>query len=215
MPMRYEFERELKELHKDLIKMGTIIEKSLDDAIEALKSQNVELAKDVINRDDIIDDMELQLEKKCLLIIARQQPIATDLRDIASVLKIITDLERIADHCADISKYTINLSKEKYIKSLTHIPEMAEKVKLMIKDTIDSYVNQDIELAKQICERDDIIDQYFHDIVDELVTIMENNSEYVKQCTDFMFIVKYLERMGDHATNIAEWIIFIVTGKHQ
>lgn len=215
MPMRYEFERELKELHKDLIKMGTIIEKSLDDAIDALKNQNVELAKDVINRDDVIDDMELELEKKCLLTIARQQPIATDLRDIASVLKIITDLERIADHCADISKYTINLSKEKYIKSLTHIPEMAEKVKVMIKDTIDSYVNQDIELAKQICERDDIIDQYFHDIVEELVTIMENNSKYVKQCTDFMFIVKYLERMGDHATNIAEWIIFIVTGKHQ
>ena len=214
MPMRYAFEKKLNELHKDLIKMGTIIEKSMNDTVEALKTQNVELAKAVIDRDDEIDKMELRIEKECLILIARQQPIATDLRDIASVLKIITDLERIADHCSDISKYTIRLANETYIKPLIHIPEMAEEVKKMIKDTIDSCVNQDIELAKNVCKRDDIIDNYFETIVNELIEIMENNSEVVKQCTDFMFIVKYLERMGDHATNIAEWIIFTVTGEH-
>lgn len=214
MPERVEFQRELDVLHKDLIKMGSIIEKSMDDMIEALMTQNVELAQSVIDRDDAIDDMELKVEKDCIMLIARQQPIATDLRDIAAVLKIITDLERIADHCTDISEYTISLSKEKYIKPLVHIPEMVEKVKHMVKDTIESCVKKDLALAQDIVKRDDEVDNYFYMIVDELVEIMQEKPETVRQCKDFMFIVKYLERMGDHATNIAEWIIYTVTGKH-
>ncbi|QUH27580.1 phosphate signaling complex protein PhoU [Vallitalea guaymasensis] len=214
MPIRYNFEKKINELHKDLIKMGTLIEQSLDDAITALKKQDVSLAKKVISKDDEIDYMELRIEKECLLLIATQQPIAADLRDIASVLKIITDLERIGDHCTDISEYTIRLADEKYIKPLIHIPQMAEEVKKMIKDTIDSCINKDLELAKSVCKRDDIIDNYFDKIVNELMFLMIDNSSVVKQCTDFLFIVKYLERMGDHATNIAEWIIFTVTGEH-
>ncbi|WP_113674607.1 phosphate signaling complex protein PhoU [Vallitalea guaymasensis] len=214
MPIRYNFEKKINELHKDLIKMGTLIEQSLDDAITALKKQDVSLAKKVISKDDEIDYMELRIEKECLLLIATQQPIAADLRDIASVLKIITDLERIGDHCTDISEYTIKLADEKYIKPLIHIPQMAEEVKKMIKDTIDSCINKDLELAKSVCKRDDIIDNYFDKIVNELMFLMIDNSSVVKQCTDFLFIVKYLERMGDHATNIAEWIIFTVTGEH-
>ncbi|GMQ56444.1 phosphate signaling complex protein PhoU [Vallitalea sediminicola] len=214
MPIRYNFEKKINELHKDLIKMGTLIEQSLDDAISALKKQDVSLAKKVIGKDDEIDNMELRIEKECLLLIATQQPIAADLRDIASVLKIITDLERIGDHCTDISEYTIRLADEKYIKPLIHIPQMAEEVKKMIKDTIDSCINKDLELAKNVCSRDDIIDNYFDKIVNELMFLMIDNSSVVKQCTDFLFIVKYLERMGDHATNIAEWIIFTVTGEH-
>lgn len=215
MPMRYAFEKKLKKLHKDLIKMQTIIEKSIDDTIKALKTQDIELAKDVMDKDDEIDKMELQIEEECLLLIARQQPIATDLRRITSILKIITDLERIADHCSDISEYTIKLADETYVKPLIHIPQMADKVKGMIKVTIDSFITQDIELAKTVFEKDDIIDEYFVTIVDELIEIMENNPNVIKQCTYFIFIVKYLERMGDHATNIAEWIVFTVTGKHK
>jgi phosphate transport system protein len=214
MPIRYNFEKKINELHKDLIKMGTLIEQSLDDTISALKKQDISLAEKVISKDDEIDNMELRIEKECLLLIATQQPIAADLRDIASVLKIITDLERIGDHCTDISEYTIKLADEKYIKPLIHIPKMAEEVKKMIKDTIDSCVNKDLKLAKSVCKRDDIIDNYFDEIVDELMSLMINDSNVVKQCTDFLFIVKYLERMGDHATNIAEWIIFTVTGEH-
>lgn len=189
----------------------------MDDAIKALKKQDALLAMEVIQRDDEIDEMELMIEKECLLLIVRQQPMAADLRDIASVLKIITDLERIGDHCTDISEYTIKLANEKkYVKPLVHIPEMAEEVKKkMIKDTIDSCVNRDIELAKKnVCDRDDRIDDYFDTIVEELMSIMATKGDMVKQCTDFLFIVKYLERMGDHATNIAEWIIFTVTGEH-
>lgn len=214
MPTRYNFEKKIEELHKDLIKMGTLIEHSLDDAIQALKKQDVSLAKKVIDKDDEIDNMELRIEKECLMLIATQQPIATDLRDIASVLKIITDLERIGDHCTDISEYTIRLANEQYIKPLIHIPQMAEAVKSMIKDTIDSCVKKDVDLARSVCQRDDAIDDYFDEIVNELMSLMVEKSSVVKQCTDFLFIVKYLERMGDHATNIAEWIIFTVTGEH-
>lgn len=214
MPERYEFQRELNLLHKDLTKMGAEIEKSMDDMIEALMTQNVELAQEVIDRDQEINQMELKIENECILIIARQQPIATDLRDITSVLKIITDLERIADHCADISKYTINLSNENYIKPIIHIPEMVEEVKRMVKDAIDSCVNKDVQLAREVWSRDDVVDQYFYMIVDELVEIMTQKPEAVRQCKEFLFIVKYLERMGDHATNIADWIVYKVTGSH-
>lgn len=214
MPIRNEFEKELNKLHKDLIKMGAIIEQSINDTIKALKTKDIELANEVIKKDDIIDEMERRIERECILLIARQQPIASDLRDITSVLKIITDLERIADHCEDISEYTIKLSQEKYIKALIHIPEMAEKVNKMVKDTIDSYIRKDLELAYEICKRDDEVDKYFDTIIDELIEYMKNDTSVIKQCTDFMFIVKYLERMGDHATNIAEWIIYTITGEH-
>jgi len=215
MPERYEFQRELDVLHKDLTKMGAVIEKTMDDMIESLITQNTDLAQQVIDRDEEIDELELQVEKECILLIARQQPIATDLRDIAAVLKIITDLERIADHCSDIAKYTISLSKEQYLKPLVHIPEMVDKVKLMVKDAINCSVKKDIELAREVCQRDDDVDSYFKMIVEELVDLMVENPHNIRQCKDFMFIVKYLERMGDHATNIAEWVIYTVTGRHE
>lgn len=215
MPVRYEFEKELKELHNDLIKMGHIIEQSMDDTITALKEQDVQLAKEVICRDDVIDHMEGSIEAECLMIIARQQPIATDLRLITSVLKIITDLERIADHCTDICEYTIKLADEPYKKPIEHIPMMAEQVKKMMKAVIESYVEKDIEKAKAVCAEDDIVDGYFDEIVAELQEMMQKDQTFIKQGTCFMFIVKYLERMADHATNIGEWIVFHITGRHK
>ena len=213
MPVRYEFIKELEEIHKNVIKMGTLIEQSIDDTIEALVKQNIKLAQEVIDKDDLIDNMELEIEKEAILLIAKQQPIASDLRKIASVMKIITDLERIADHCADISEYTIKLANERYVKPLIHIPEMADKVKEMVRNTIDSFINNDYDKAKEVVEVDDIIDKYFYSIVDELSDIMKTDSNVIPQCINFIFIVKYLERMGDHATNIAEWIGYIITGK--
>jgi len=214
MPIRYEFEKELNQLHHDLIKMGAIIEQSIDDMIKALLNQNVNLAEEVIRRDDIIDDMERVIEQECILLIARQQPIASDLRDIASILKIITDLERIADHCEDISTYTIRLSEKKYIQPLSEIPIMAEKVKEMIRSVIDSCIRKDLELAKKVAKMDDEVDKLFHILVDKIQEAMVNQPDTIEQCTDYIFIVKYLERMGDHATNIAGWIQYNVTGKH-
>lgn len=214
MAERVEFQRELDMLHRDLTRMGAIIEKSMEDMIEALITHDPVLAREIIDRDDEINEMELKIEKQCILLIARQQPIASDLRDITGVLKIITDLERIGDHCADISEYTIQLANESYVRDLFRIPEMVDKVKRMVQDAIQSSVKKDIALARDVCKRDDEVDQYFYLIIDELVETMKEKPDKIKQCKDFIFIVKYLERMGDHATNIAEWVIYAVTGKH-
>ena len=214
MPERVEFKREVENLYKDLAKMSSLIEKSMDDMIEVLLTQNAELARDVIERDDEIDSLELKVERDCVLLIARQQPIASDLRDVAAILKIITDLERIADHCSDICKYVINLSKEAYVKPLAHIAEMVEIVKSMVTDTINSCIKKDLQVAQDVIKRDDEVDKFFYMIIDELLELMQSNSEAIPQYKEYMFIVKYLERMGDHATNVAEWIIYCVTGLH-
>ncbi|NLK96596.1 MAG: phosphate signaling complex protein PhoU [Epulopiscium sp.] len=213
MPIRYEFEKELTRMHKELLKMGALIEQSIDDTIKAMKNQDVALAREVIQRDDEIDQMELVMEAECIMLVTRQQPIASDLRLIASVLKIVTDLERIADHCADISEYVIRLSNEPYKKPLEHIPMMAQQVKKMVKDTIDSYVEKDIGKARKVIDDDDIVDKYFEDIVKEIQDLMKIQEDFIIQGTYFIFIIKYLERMADHATNICEWIEYNITGK--
>lgn len=214
MVIRHSFEQGLDDLHLELIKMGSLVEESIDNTIQALKKQDIELARQVFLNDDVIDDLEQQIEKKCMNLIARQQPLAKDLRTISTALKIITDMERIADHSADIAELTIRMANVKYIKPLIDIPRMAELAKLMVNKSIDAYVRQDINLAQEVCASDDDVDDLFNKIVLELVNIMKNDPEAVEQAIDFMFIAKYLERMADHATNIGEWVVFNVTGEH-
>lgn len=214
MVTRHFFDRELEILHLDLIKMASLVEESIENTIIALKKQDVELARKIFRNDDIIDELERKIEKICLNLIARQQPLAKDLRTIGTALKIITDMERIADHSADIAEITIRMAEEKYIKPLVDIPRMAELAKLMVNKAIDAYVKQDIELAKIVCDSDDEVDDLFSKIKFELINIMKNNPEAIDQVINFMFISKYLERMADHATNIAEWVVFNVTGEH-
>lgn len=215
MPVRYEFEKELNRLHKDIIKMGAYIEESIEEMLEALNTKNIELAKHVIKKDDLIDEMERKIEREILIIIARQQPIATDLRDVASIMKIVTDLERIADHCEDISHYGIKLAKLESDIPLEIIPKMAESVKSMIGDTIDAYIRKDLELAMELVQRDTVIDEYFYDVIEKLIGIVEKDSTEARAASYYQFIAKYLERMADHAVNIAEWIIYYVTGEIQ
>ncbi|MCD4713793.1 MAG: phosphate signaling complex protein PhoU, partial [Clostridiales bacterium] len=191
-----------------------LIEKALEETIEALVKQDVELAQKIIVGDDKFDQMEIDIESKCISAIATQQPVATDLREILSVLKIVTDLERIADHCQDISKITIDLANKVYVKPLIDIPKMAKEVRKMIKMTIDCYIDQDVDKARVICKDDDIVDDYFRTIFKDLEVIMKDKPDEIKQCMDFLMIAKYLERMADHATNIAEWVIFSVEGRH-
>lgn len=215
MVTRHSFEQELQELHLDLIKMASLTEESIENTIQALKKQDIELARKIFKSDDVIDDLEQKIEKKCLMLIARQQPIAKDLRTISAALKIITDLERIGDHSADIAEITIRMAHEKYIKPLIDVPKMAEKAKQMVKKSIDAYVKQDIELAKEVCASDDEVDELFFKIILELVNLMKNDSQTIEQGINFMFIAKYLERMADHATNISEWVVYNVTGEHE
>ncbi|NDL67770.1 phosphate signaling complex protein PhoU [Anaerotalea alkaliphila] len=213
MPIRYEFDKELNTLHKDLVKMGALIEKSIDDTMEALRKNNLPLAAEVMERDDEIDRMEMEIEKECFTIVARQQPIATDLRDVASILKIVTDLERIGDHCEDICSYIVKNSEIGYVKPLPPIFLMAEKVKRMIRDTIDAFIRKDEVLAAEVCERDDEVDEFFRSIVDDLVEAIEQDPTKTRQNIYYIFITKYLERMADHSTNIAEWVLYFVSGE--
>jgi len=213
--VRNSFDKELEQLQNLMVKMAGLVEESIENSIIALKKQDIELAKQVYDSDDTIDDLEGKIEKLCINLIARQQPLAKDLRTISTALKIITDMERIADQAADIAELTIRMAEMKYIKPLIDIPLMADLVKKMVIKSIDSYIKQDIILAREVCDADDEIDDLFSKIVLELINIMKNNPETVEQATDFMFVVKYLERIGDHATNIAEWVVFNVTGSHE
>lgn len=211
---RNQYLKELDELHMELIKMGGLVEEQIDNSIIALKKQDKLLAKKVHANDDIIDELEKRIERRCLNILAKQQPIAQDLRNICSALKIITDLERIGDHASDIAEIILKISDEKYLKPLLDIPKMAAMAKQMVNMAIDSYIKQDTELAKQVCVNDDNVDNLFYRIVFELTNLMKNNPDNIEQAINFIFIVKYLERMSDHATNICEWTIYAVTGEH-
>jgi phosphate transport system protein len=215
MVARHSFDQGLDDLHLNLIEMGSMVEESIDNTILALKNQDVELARKIFRNDDIIDDFEKRIEKKCINLIARQQPLAKDLRTISTALKIITDMERIADHSADIAEITIRLSGQKFIKPLIDIPKMAELAKLMVNKSIDAYVKQDIQLAEEVCASDDEVDDLFNKIIIELIDLMKNDPMCIEQGIEFMFIAKYLERMADHATNIGEWVVFNVTGEHE
>lgn len=210
--MRQSFIAQLEELNNNVIKMGSVLELSTNEMIRALDTIDVEAAKQIITRDDEIDLLEQKIERDCINILAKQQPLATDLRKITSIMKIITDIERIADQCADISEYIIKLSKMPKIKAPANLGNMIEAMKKMVKDTIDSFVEADVEKASTVMKADDVVDKYFQDICDELSEVMQKDPKVVPQSICYLMVIKYLERMADHATNIAEWITFIVTG---
>ena len=210
--MRQSFIAQLEELNNNVIKMGSILELSTNEMILALNSIDVDIAKKIIKRDDEIDLLEQHIERECINIIAKQQPLATDLRKITSIMKIITDIERIADQCSDISEYIIKLSKMPKINSPKYLTEMISSMKKMVIDTIDSFVEADLEKASSVIPADDEVDKYFHMITEDLSEMMQNDSKKVPQCICYLMIIKYLERMADHATNISEWITFIITG---
>ncbi len=212
--MRTPLDNELRAIHVDIIKMGTLIEKTIEETITALVSHDVKLAKSVAEGDDRFDKMELDIENKCISIMARQQPVASDLRKLFSIVKIVTDLERIADHCQDISKLTLDLAGQTYVKPLIDIPKMAKQVREMVNMTIDCYIDQDVVKSKIVCANDDIVDDYFKTIYEDLQIVMREKPDGIKQCMDFLMIAKYLERMADHATNVAEWVIYGVEGTH-
>ncbi|MDY0257862.1 phosphate signaling complex protein PhoU [Gudongella oleilytica] len=212
--MRSKFDQDLEKLNSELTEMGNLIESSIEAAVTALKAQDVELAKRVIAGDKEVNDMERAIEDLCLKLILRQQPVARDLRLISSALKMITDMERIGDQSADISEITIRLADQKYLKELVHIPQMADATIKMVRDSIDAFVKRDIELAKSVIYYDDIVDDLFNVIKDELISYIKDGIGSSEQAIDLMMIAKYFERIGDHAQNIAEWVYFAIAGDH-
>ena len=215
MTMRTKFDEQLDKLNDSLVEMGKAVESAINDATKALVDKDVDLAKKAIATDEGVDEMEKEIERLCLKIILRQQPVAGDLRLVSSVLKIITDLERIGDHATDISEITIFLAKREYIKKLIHIPQMAQETMNMLNKSIEAFVKKDVKLAEEVIASDDIVDDLFVEIKTELIEMIKTNVDYTDQAMDFIMIAKYFERIGDHATNIAEWIVFALTGERK
>ena len=215
MVTRISFEEELKTLHEEITKMLSMTEKAFDDAMTALKTQDVELAKKVIAGDDDIDNQERAIEKLCLEIMVRQSPLAGDLRRITSIFKLITDLERIADHAEDISEIVVRIYNQRLIKPLIDLPKMADMARSMVSRSIRAFMAQDMDLAKQVCKDDSGVDEMYHKIYNELVDMMKANPAVVEQAVALISIAKYFERIADHATNVAEWVVFNVTGDHK
>lgn len=212
---RGSFDIHLQELHNDILRMGSIVEKQIYQCIEALVNQDNELANKVIENDDLVDDLQREIEDKCIKLIATQQPLALDLRSIFTTTKIVTDLERMADHAVDIAKITFRLKGEKYIKQLIDIPRMADLVKQMIKSSLDAYVEGSVDKAYATCKMDDEIDAIYKQIFTELLLIMTGDSSTINQATQFLFVCKFLERVADHTTNVCEWTIYLVTGEQK
>ena len=213
--MRNRFDKQLDQLNNELIEMGSLIEQAIAMAINALVNKDVEKAQQAIAFDDEIDRQEKEIESLCLKLLLQQQPVAKDLRLISSALKMITDMERIGDHASDISEITISMANSPHIKKFDHIQEMAKETTVMVVNSIDAFVKKDIELANKVIQQDDVVDDLFVAIKQELIHMIKENPEYAEQATDLLMVGKYFERIGDHATNIAEWVIFSIVGKHE
>lgn len=212
---RKAFDYALEEMHNDVLRMGSMVEKQIHQCIEALVKQDEKLARETIKSDDLVDGLYREIEDKCIKLTAKEQPLAIDLRTIFTTARIITDLERMADHAVDISKIAIKLKGEKYVKKLIDIGKISKIVNDMIKRALDAYVDRSVDEAYAACEMDDEIDRLYKHVFKELIEIMSEDSDKINQVTQLLFVCKYLERIADHATNICEGTIYLVTGEQK
>ena len=212
--MRTTFLSELKELKTDMLQMGAYIEDAIKNTMTALVEDDLLLAQEVINKDCIIDDAERTIENLCLKLLLTQQPVATDMRMISSALKMITDMERIGDFAADIAEIVTKGGRTGTGYHIELIDRMGRAVIRMVDEAVLSFTNSDLELAKKVCKSDDEVDNLFNGAKKVLLDCIRNDEKLVERALDLMLVSKYLERIGDHATNIAEWVIFSITGVH-
>ena len=212
--MKEHFSELLERLRRDLITMGAEVEAQIAHAVEALVEGDAEKAQVVIARDSVINEMENRIEEQAIHLLATQQPVAVDLRLLVAALKINADLERIGDHAVNIAQSAERLSRSRMFKPWVDIPHMAEVARGMLKDALDSFVRRDVQLAQEVCERDDILDMKNRSLIRELLTYMAENPAVITRSIEIMTLSKNLERVGDLATNIAEEAIFIVEGRN-
>ena len=215
MPTRNRFEKELETLNLDIIKMGSMVEKAIDDSIKSLMEQNIELAKTVIEGEKLNDMMEKKIESEALKLLLRQQPVAGDLRAITTALKIVSDMERIGDQARDICEIVLHFFQQDYRPKLVKIPQMAEITKQMVKLCVDSFVNQNMEMAQEVINMDDKIDDLFEKVKEDMIQLIKKDRVNADAAIYLMMVAKYFEKIGDHAENIAEWVQFCKTGEHK
>ena len=208
------FEKQLIALNEQMVQMGSMVEQSIEMAASALVKQDTEKADQVIEYATDVSNQARQIEGMCMKLLLCQQPVARDLRMISSALKMITDMERIAVQSAEISELTIRMAQTPYIKKLEHVQEMAKETILMVVTSIEAFVNRDLEQAQGVIEMDDIVDDLFISIKNELIQMINADQRNGEQATDLLMIGKYFERIGDHAVNIAQWVTYSITGEH-
>ena len=207
---RTKFQEELQLLLNSVRVMGVNLEDTLDRVIDNLEKKDVEVAQGIINGDDKFDSDEVNIEKQCLELVLTQAPVATDWREIASCLKLVGDMERIADHCSDISQYTLKLAEKPAVELPENFMKMLKVMREMVYDSITAISENDVELAQRVMATDDAVDDYFAEMRQQLTTVMMQQPQQVPQYVDYLMIAKYVERIADHATNIAQWVLFVV-----
>lgn len=213
--MRKQYDLELDELNTLLIKMAAMVEQAVSDAMTALKNRDKDLAISVSNNDRDVDRMERQIEDMCLMLLLKQQPVAGDLRFISAALKIITDLERIGDHAQDICEISLTMDDKPLSVTTDLITCMFEESTAMIKMAVDAFITKDEDLATQCINHDDVVDDLFVQVREKLINKLQSGQDDPEESVDLLQIAKYLERVGDHAQNIGEWVVFSLTGHHK
>ena len=211
--MREYYTAQLETLNTNMIQMGALCEDAISAAIQSLLEDDRTIAKKVADTELEIDQMERDIERQCMRLLLMQQPVATDLRVVSSALRMIADLERIGDQAFDIADITKSGSFQGF-SGKVHIKEMEKAAIHMVTDSVDSYVKQDVQLAKHVAEEDDVVDELFLKVRRELAELIHTDQNASEQAMDLLMIAKYLERIGDHAVNVSEWVIYSVTGKH-
>ncbi len=210
---REAYHNSLKELQNELLAMGDMVAKAISGSVEALKKRDIETSKKIVEDDLFINQKRFEIEERCLLLIATQQPMAGDLRTIAAILSITTDLERMADHAEGIARINILIGKEPLVKPLIDVPKMAEKGLSMLKRCLKAFIDRDADSARTICNEDDEVDKLYEQTYRELVLLMIDNPTVIEGATYLIWVSHNLERIADRVTNIAERVVFMVTGK--
>ena len=211
--MRSKFDEQLLELNNEMIEMGNKIILSIKNAIEALVARDENMAKAIMESDAEIDQLQKKIEGICFNLLIQQQPVARDLRTVTAAMKMVTDMERIGDHAADISEMTILMGQNSQIDKFEHISQMATETMIMLNHSIEAYVEKNVIKAKEVIEHDDIVDDLFVEAKKDVIELILNSPSEGEGATDILMIAKYFERIGDHATNIAEWVIYSLKQK--
>lgn len=206
--MRSKFDEQLQERNNEMIEMGRMIVQSIAMAIEALTNKDEKLAKQIMEGDSEIDRAQKRIESICFQLLIRQQPVAKDLRVVTAAMKMVTDMERIGDHAADISEMTILMGRGSRIGDFSHISRMSSETMRMLNHSIEAYVEKDREKAREVILQDDIVDELFDQVKRDIIGLIRRNPGDGEEATDLLMVAKYFERIGDHATNIAEWVIY-------
>lgn len=215
MSIRKKYFVELEEINQKLLLMQKKVISAIQESINALLNKDFLLIEDTFRKEKEIDSLERDIEQECLKILLMEHPVAGDFREVSAALKMITDLERIGDNARDICEIALQFNGKTYIKRLKHIPEMAKNAIAMVKDSVQSYIDQDLELARGLDKRDDRVDDLFEIVKKDLILLIKLDSSSADDAIMILMIAKYLERIADHAVNIGEWVDYCITGSHQ